>query len=119
MRTVRRANGHPAMAIRSNRSHQHIEYALLQRYIAVSTRQRCDCMYLTFSIQFSPIGIHFFAFFGQGGIIGNQLRKEQVAEHAVKIREQYDILERYLTAHKFMATNYVRAVLITNEEKTT
>lgn len=42
-----------------------------------------------------------------GGIIQNKLRKEQIAEHATKIREQYDILEKYLTQHKFMATDYM------------
>lgn len=46
--------------------------------------------------------------FLQGEIIVKHLRKEQVADHAVKIREQYDILEKYLTEHKFMATNYVK-----------
>lgn len=39
-----------------------------------------------------------------------KLRKEQIeALHVDKIRDQYDILEKYLTAHKFMATNYVSA----------
>lgn len=46
----------------------------------------------------------------QGGIIMEKLRKEQIeALHVDKIRDQYDILEKYLTAHKFMATNYVSA----------
>lgn len=37
-----------------------------------------------------------------------KLRKEEVeALHVDKIREQYDILEKYLTAHKFMATDHV------------
>lgn len=44
----------------------------------------------------------------QGGIIMQKLRKEQIeALHVDKIREQYNILEKYLTAHKFMATNDV------------
>lgn len=37
----------------------------------------------------------------------NQLKKEQIAEHAVKIREQYDMLETRLTNHKFMAMDSV------------
>lgn len=36
-----------------------------------------------------------------------KLRKDQVAVHVEKIREQYNILEKFLTAHKFMATDYV------------
>lgn len=37
-----------------------------------------------------------------------KLRKDQIeAQHVDKIREQYDILEKYLTAHTFMATNSV------------
>lgn len=37
-----------------------------------------------------------------------KLRKEQIETlHVDKIREQYNILEKYLTAHKFTATDYV------------
>lgn len=43
----------------------------------------------------------------QGQIIINKLKKDQVEEHAIKIREQYDILEQFLTTNTFMAGQYV------------
>lgn len=50
-------------------------------------------------------------YFLQGQIIIHKLRKEQVLEHAVKIREQLNVLEQFLTQHKFIATDYVRCKL--------
>lgn len=44
----------------------------------------------------------------QGQIIVEKIRKDEVEKHAIKIREQYGILEQFLTQHKFMATDYVR-----------
>ncbi|XP_031620849.1 glutathione S-transferase E14-like [Contarinia nasturtii] len=38
-----------------------------------------------------------------GQIIINKLKKEQVEEHAVKFREQFDILENFLTENEFIA----------------
>lgn len=43
----------------------------------------------------------------QGQIISNHLRKNEVDEHATKIREQYDFLETFLSKSKFIATDYV------------
>lgn len=43
----------------------------------------------------------------QGQIIIKKLRKNEVEEHADKIREQYDILETFLGQTKFISTNYV------------
>lgn len=51
----------------------------------------------------------------QGQIITKKLRKDQVAEHVNKIHEQYGILEKYLTAHKFMATDYVSVMIFEME----
>lgn len=46
----------------------------------------------------------------QGQIIIKKLRKDEVEEHADKIREQYDILETFLGKTKFIATNYVSSI---------
>lgn len=35
------------------------------------------------------------------------MKKDQVEEHAKKIREQFDILEKFLTENKFMAGEHV------------
>lgn len=39
----------------------------------------------------------------QGQIIMHKLKKEQVEEHTIKLREQYDILEKFLTTNTFIA----------------
>lgn len=43
----------------------------------------------------------------QGQIIINKLKKEEVEVHAAKIREQYHILEQFLTENKYMAGDHV------------
>lgn len=44
----------------------------------------------------------------QGQIIVNKLKKEKVAEHAVKLQEQFNILEGFLTSNKFIAGDNVK-----------
>lgn len=43
----------------------------------------------------------------QGSIIIKQLRKAEVEEHATRIREQYDILEKFFAQSRFVAGNNV------------
>lgn len=44
----------------------------------------------------------------KGQIIVHKLRKEQLeSDHIPKIREQYGILEQFLSSHEFMASNQV------------
>lgn len=54
----------------------------------------------------------------QGQIIINKMKKDQVEEHAKKFREQFDILEKFLTENKFMAgehvSYFVHNILISN-----
>lgn len=93
--------------------HQCVEQVILQRHFVVQTRQRCHCRFLFVLSHTQSIRTNFADFFNvsclQGQIIFKKLRKDEIEEHAAKIREQFDNLEIFLGQKKFIATDYVRS----------